>query len=484
MDLKTFGTLISFICLLATASIAQTPDQKTNRAVYNRIEYFFNAQQLDSIYALANEDFQAQISNTQLRGILDQLSSLGKINNASIYKFEKGIAGYKVEFDSETLSIILGVDSNRRYHTLAFQPYKQPNDNNPETALTKDSVISNVETKSALDIFVDSVARKYAKQNAAQSLAVAVIHKNKINTFFYGETAKGNHVLPDANTQYEIGSLTKTFTASLLADMINKGVVNLEDSIATYLPDSVAQNPFIQKITFRMLANHTSGLPRMAENYNTSPAYTPSDPYAKYTRTDLYSFLKNYQGTGEPGTEYLYSNVAYGLLGELLAEIGKKPYLQLISELILTPLEMNSTSDHIDKKDTNIAVPHDAKGQEVPFWNFQALTAAGSLKSNLNDMLRYTIAQLTYPETAIQQAMNLTKQFTFNVSPTSDIGLAWHMNMIEGLIYYQHSGATAGSNSFVGFVPDEKSVVIILSNANLGVEEMGIELLEKVLTTK
>ncbi|MGH2623624.1 MAG: serine hydrolase, partial [Sphingobacterium sp.] len=219
MDLKTIGTLISFICLLTTASTAQSPDQKINRAVFNRIEYFFNAGQPDSIYALANEGFQAQISNTQLGGILNQLSALGKIKNASIYKFENGIASYKAEFDSETLRIILGVDSNRRYHTLAFQPYKQADSTGQDTEQTKDSIISNVETKSDLDLFVDSVARNYAKQNAAQSLAVAVIHKNKINTFFYGETTKGNQVLPDANTQYEIGSLTKTFTASLLADM-------------------------------------------------------------------------------------------------------------------------------------------------------------------------------------------------------------------------------------------------------------------------
>ena len=484
MDLKTIGILISFICLLTTETKAQTDDQKVNRAVFNQIEYFFNAGQPDSIYALANEGFQAQISKAQLGGILGQLSSLGKIKDASIYKFENGIAGYKAEFDAETLSIILGVDSNRRYHTLAFQPYKQPGSNAQETEPTKDSIISNVETKSDLDLFVDSVARKYAKQNAAQSLAVAVIHKNKINTFFYGETSKGNQVLPDANTLYEIGSLTKTFTASLLADMVNKGIVNLEDSIATYLPDSVAQNPFIQKITFKMLANHTSGLPRMAENYNQYPDYSPNNPYAGYERKDLFAFLKNYQNEAEPGNVYEYSNVAYGLLGELLVEIGKKPYMQLINELILGPLEMKSTTDQIDKKNTNIAIPHDGSGQQVPFWDFKALSAAGSLKSNLNDMLRYTIAQLTYPESSIQQAMNLTKQFTFNVNPTSDIGLAWHMNMIEGLIYYHHNGATKGSNTFVGFVPDEKSVVIILSNSDLGVQGIGIELIEKVLTTK
>src|SRR5690606_24885474 len=124
------------------------------------------------------------------------------------------------------------------------------------------------ETKSELDLFVDSIARNYARNEKAQSLSVAVIHRNKINTFFYGETRKGNNTLPDANTIYETGSITKTFTATLLADLVNKGQISLEESIATYLPDSVANNPALKDISFQMLANHTSGLPRLASNWN------------------------------------------------------------------------------------------------------------------------------------------------------------------------------------------------------------------------
>jgi CubicO group peptidase (beta-lactamase class C family) len=102
----------------------------------------------------------------------------------------------------------------------------------------------------------------------------------------------------------------------------------------------------------------------------------------------------------------------------------------------------------------------------------------------LNDLLRYTIAQLTFPENDVQRAMNLTKQFTFLVPPNSDIGLAWQMNMLDGVIYYHHTGATEGSNAFVGFVPDEKSVVIMLSNSSNQLGKIGTQLLEKVLTTK
>lgn len=458
---------------------AQETDAETkNRALFNRIEFFFNSQQPDSIYQLASVDFQKKISAEQMNTILNQLFSLGKIQDASLQTFEKGIATYKVSFEKETLAIALGIDTFLNYNYLEFKPFQAI------PTSKKDSVISNVETKSDLDRYVDSIARSHAKEGNAQSLSVAIIHKNKINTFFYGETDKGNQTLPDANTVYEIGSITKTFTASLLAELVNSGVVNLDDPISKFLPDSVSSNPAIQKITLKMLANHTSGLPRMASNWNTGAKFNSADPYANYTQQELFSFLKDFKPTVEPETEYLYSNVGYGVLGELLTIISNKPYLQLLKDSVFTPLEMTNTSDVLDVKNKNIAIPYNEKGEKVSFWNFKALSAAGSLKSSLNDMLRYIIAQLTYPETNIQKAMNLTKQFTFFVPPNSDIGLAWHMTMMEDVTYYYHTGSTAGSYSFIGFVPDEKSVVIILSNSNLDVSGMGINLLDRVLKTK
>lgn len=474
--------ILSILFLFSLQHVfAQSVDERNNRAVFNRIEYFINAEQPDSIYELAAPVFKQQITKEQLSGILIQLFSLGKVKNATQYDFNKGIAKYKTEFEKETLSIVLGIDSNMQYHTLAFQPYSGPKDAAVDTS--KKEIIANVAPKNPLDNFVDSVARNYAKQGSAQALAVAIIHKNKINTFFYGETDKGNNTLPDANTLFEIGSISKTFTASLLAEMVNKGQVKLEESIAKYLPDSVAQNPAIQKITFKSLANHTSGLPRLADNWKAAQKFSESDPYAAYDRKLLFGYLKKYQAKEEPESKYEYSNLGFGLLGELLSIIAKKPYMTLVKESILTPLEMTATADKIDPKIKNFAPPHDDSGNKVPFWSFQSMAGAGALKSSLNDMLRYTIAQLTYPETDIQKAMNLTKQFTFFVPPNSDIGLAWHINMLEGVNYYFHNGGTGGSSSFLGFVPDEKAVVIILSNSAKDVTETGTILLEKVLTT-
>ena len=478
MRIKAFNLLIILVLSCFSIANAQTIDEDNNRAVFNRIEFFFNSKQADSIYNLASDAFKEQISREKMNNTIEQLFELGKIENATKTAFGKGVATYKVELESATLSILLGIDSTMHYSTFLIKPYEA------EDKPQKEEIISNVEAKSPLDLFVDSVARSYAKNGNAHSLAVAVIHQNKINTFFYGETAPGNNSLPDANTVYEIGSVTKTFTATLLADLVNKGVIGLDDSISKFLPDTVAQNPDIQKITFKMLANHTSGLPRLASNWNKVPKFNEKDPYAAYDKKALFAFLKDFKAEKEPGTEYEYSNLGFGLLGELLSTITKKPYMTLVKETILTPLEMTNTGDKLNPKNKNFAAPFSEGGEQVPFWNFQAISGAGALKSTLNDLLRYTIAQLTFPENDVQRAMNLTKQFTFLVPPNSDIGLAWHMNMLDGVIYYHHTGATEGSNAFVGFVPDEKSVVIMLSNSSNQLGKIGTQLLEKVLTTK
>src|SRR5690606_29602210 len=151
------------------------------------------------------------------------------------------------------------------------------------------------------------------------SLAIGLVHNNHTKTFFYGETAKENATLPTEETIYEIGSMTQVFTATLLADMTERGAIRLEDPIVKLLPDSIARNPGLQGITFQSLANHTSGLPKLPSNLDKAPNFNPLDPYASYSRKDLFAFLKSFQSDTILGEKYEYSPLGYALLGELMA---------------------------------------------------------------------------------------------------------------------------------------------------------------------
>ncbi len=473
-----------FLLLMCVAltGFGQTKTEEVNRAVFNKIEFFINTQMTDSIYNLASEGFKEHVSKDQLSFVLQNLYQLGRITDVEVEDFQGQTATYRVYFaDERQLLAKLAVDSTYRYTTLAFTAA----DNNSKEVEKpeKEEVISQVETETPLDFYIDSVANSYIKKGNTQSLAIAIFHRNKYKTFLYGETEKGNNTLPAENTLYEIGSITKVFTATLLADLVTKDVIQLDDPITTFLPDSVASNPALKGITFKSLANHTSGLPRMAGNWDRIAGFDEKDPFAAYDQKALFNFLQHYKASREPGDEYEYSNLGYGLLGELIAIINKKPYIQYLQETILTPLQLHNTVDTPNDQKQQAVLPGlDKQGNITPLWRWKAMMGAGGLKSNIKDLMLFAVEQFKMPENELQNAMALTRQFTFFTPDNMDIGLAWHMNMLDGIIYFHHTGETAGSSSFIGLSPDTKTVVVILSNAAESVNLISTEIMEKLLS--
>lgn len=473
-----FYAVIVIAVLWANVSIAQTREERNNRAVFNRIEFFFNTQQADSIYHIGSDSFRAQIGLDAVQQVVKYFSAFGRMHNSNIVDFSQGTAEYEAGIGDKFVRIKLAVDSNLRYDLFQIQEIQASSVQTKE-----EEVISSVEKVDALDHYVDSVARTYIQQLHTQSLAIGLIADNEVKTFFYGESEAGNATLPNANSLYEIGSITKPFTATLLAHLVENGVVQLEDSIARFLPDTIAANPSIQKITFKSLANHTSGLPRLPDNMDSTSNLDFTNPYAKYGRNELFAFLKNFEATREPGDEFEYSNLGYGLLGELLSIISGKPYSQLVRDSIALPLGMSNTVQHLDPKTQQLIAPHNAKGEPVVAWNFDAMSGAGAFRSTVNDLLRYAHTQFLMPDNSLEQAMMLTRQFSYFIPPNTDIGLAWHMNMLGDVIYYWHNGATGGSSSFLALAPDKSAALVVLSNSAISVDEISQQILHKILST-
>lgn len=465
----------------ALTGFGQTRTEEANRAVFNKIEFFINMQMTDSIYQLASDGFKEQVSKDQLTFMLQNLYLLGRITNVEVEDFKGRTATYRVYFTEERqLLAKLAVDSTYRYSSFAFTAVD--NDAKKVEKPEKEEVISQTETETPLDFYIDSVANTYIKKGNTQSLALAVFHKNKYKTFLYGETEEGNGTLPTENTLYEIGSITKVFTATLLADLVTKGIIHLDDSIATFLPDSVSSNPSLKGITFKTLANHTSGLPRMADNWNHITGFDEKDPFAVYDQEALFDFLQHYKASREPGEEYEYSNLGYGLLAELIAMISKKPYAQYLQETISGPIQLSNTTDQPnEKKQQTILQGLDTEGNITPLWNWKVMVGAGGLKSNIRELMLFAVEQFKMPENDLQNAMALTRQFTFFTPDNMDIGLAWHMNMLDGIIYFHHTGGTGGSSSFIGLSPDTKTAVVILSNAAENVNLISTAIMEKLL---
>ncbi len=473
--------LITIVLLGITSySFAQTnPEEQINRGVYNKLEFFINSQMTDSAYNLASDSFKKQYNLVKFTQVLQQLYPLGRVKSSDLKKIEKGVATYKMDFDNNSFEVLFATDSTLKFNTLRFSPIA--------TSAIEDQpavVPSAQKSIDKDDFFVDSIANAYLKQQNTQSLAIGIVKNGQSKTYFFGESANGNQTLPTKTSIYEIGSLSKIFTAIILSNLVEEGTITLDQPISLFLPDTLKKNEDLSKITFQMLANHTSGLPRLPDNLEKVKGYSTNDPYKSYDKKALYSYLATFKNKKSPGEEYEYSNLGYAVLGDIICDIYKKSYDQIVKDIICKPLDMNNTFQVLDPKRKDTFKVYNKDGQEVPSWSFDAFSAAGGLKSSLEDLLKFANAQFKMPQTPLENAMANTRLFTFFLPPDTDLGLAWHMNLLDDLTVYWHNGGTAGSSSYLALCPDKKSAVVILSNSAISVDDKGKAILDYLLHTQ
>lgn len=282
----------------------------------------------------------------------------------------------------------------------------------------------------------------------------------------------------DSTAVFEIGSITKTFTASVLADMVARGDVRLDDPVAKYLPDSAhvpGRNG--KQITLVDLATQSSGLPRLPSNLAPRDA---SNPYADYTVQQLYAFLSGYQLTRDIGATYEYSNLGMGLLGLALARKAGTSYETMVSRHILTPLGMRETAITLTPAmRARLAPGHDADGNVVPNWDLPTLAGAGALRSTTRDMLTFVAANLD-TTSALGRALRDARMPRREAgSPNMRIGLAWHILARPAGSIVWHNGGTGGYRTFTGFDPVRRVGVVVLSNVNASVDDIGFHLLDE-----
>jgi CubicO group peptidase (beta-lactamase class C family) len=465
-------TLLIIASLISSAASAQSRQQQKTDSVFSLVKTYFNQKRADSLYALAGESFRKQLSEDAFRNIANQqLIPLGEMKGSSPISFVNNkLATYKVIFSSVTLQVLLSLDKADKIDVLLFQPFKEATAQRLKKAATSNNMFTDIDKK------VDAAAREYIDRDNTAGLSIGVYSDGNIYTYGYGETTKENGQLPDANTLFEIGSISKTFTSVALAYYVNEGKVKLNDPITKYLPDSVAANPALKGITLQMLSNHTSGLARMPDNL--SSATDPLNPYQLYDKKLMLAYLKNCKLNSAPGEQYAYSNLAVGLLGNILMQVSNKTYDQL-ADIICIPLEMKSTAQHLNGAlKARMATVYNAEGSVTPLWDFDALAPCGALHSSVNDLLLYAKANLNPPNTKLGRAMELSHKITF--SKDAKLGLAWHIITINGVEYIFHNGGTYGSSSFFAFNKAKNVAVIVLSNCGDTVDGVGINILKKL----
>ncbi|HEY7807706.1 MAG TPA: serine hydrolase [Croceibacterium sp.] len=266
----------------------------------------------------------------------------------------------------------------------------------------------------------------------------------------------------DGNTEFEIGSMSKIFTSMILADMVLKHEVSLDDPVQKYLPAGATMPSRNGKvITLRNLSLQDSGLPRLPDNM---PYADPQDPYADYTEADLLAFLKGYHLTRDPGSQYEYSNLGVGLLGYALARAAHSDYATLLRDRVARPLGMKDTAIALSPdQQWRFAVPHDAYMQPTKPWRLPTLAGAGAIRSTANDMLKFLAAALD-PKSPIARHMTLMlSDRRQGAGYTAALG--WIVLEPPSGEVLWHDGGTGGFRSNMALQRKTGRAVAVLTNA-------------------
>jgi CubicO group peptidase (beta-lactamase class C family) len=285
---------------------------------------------------------------------------------------------------------------------------------------------------------------------------------------------------PTERTLFEIGSVTKVFTATVLADEVVRGNLALDQPVRDLLPaGTVVPRRDDAEITLEHLATHRSGLPRNPVR-GLAPgvaALTGRDPFEPVTPEALLDVLGQTSLRRTPGIgAKRYSNFGFALLGlALVHSTGSESYAAMVEERVCRPLGLADTVVHPDADQLGrTAEGHRWRGRPVSRWALTGLAGAGALLSTAADMLEFLAAQLDPETTPLAEPIRLTQQP--RVRGRSGIGLGWMWAPGPSPLLW-HNGGTGGFRSFVGFLPQPRRGVVVLSNHARFVDLLALRLL-------
>ena len=317
-----------------------------------------------------------------------------------------------------------------------------------------------------------------AGKDGGVGIVVGIIEPGGRRVVAYGHLDQGSSRSLDGDTAFEIGSVGKVFTALLLADMVRRREVALEDPVAKYLPGVKLPERNGRSITLLDLATHTSGLPFMTDR---PPTFEETGQ--SLAPDELYRFLARYPLPRDIGSEWDYSNLGYWLLGEAMSVRTGEDFETLLRSRITGPLRLNSTAITLSPAlKSRLAVGHDAVLQpsgpvsSIPM--FAVMRAAGvGLVSTANDLLTLLGVAMGYQKSPLLPTMTTMLRIRRPIQNGMEQALGWVVIGRGDDELVIHDGGTLGHASAVAWDRKRGMGVVVLSNQVAGVSDIARHLL-------
>lgn len=321
---------------------------------------------------------------------------------------------------------------------------------------------------SKFDLLID---QSQPKEKRYRSIVVGVVTPLETRIIPLGALTEGG-ISPSSSTIFEIGSITKGFVGLALAQESLKGSIDLESSFNKTSSTPKLPNYSGVEITWRNLAQHTAGFPRVPSNLNPS---NPPQPYIDYDFKKLEEFLSGFSLPIRPGVTSDYSNLGAGIAGLGLEQISRKSLEQVFIQDILNKLNMNDTRVMVDTEQISRMAPVFLNGGQVEAWQWKdisVLQGAGALRSTMQDMTSLLKTMMGLSNQDFYPAVALATKPTFEKDANTQLGLFWHRLKSENIVW--HNGGTYGSTSFLGYDPDRLVGIVVLSNSNI-IDDQGVD---------
>ena len=456
------STILLTLIFIVNLSYGQT-EKSTSKTVAENFVKNYNADDYEAIFSMFAGVMQDALPLERTTEFLTGLKAqAGNISKHEFIKYENGTyASYKTTFERAIYALNISIDDNSKINGLLVKAFVE--EVSSENVVNNLSVIDNTITKEQSEIIFENT-KSFPNQT---QISFAIIRNGNVSYYGLERNIDTLSTIDNHQSIFEIGSITKVFTSTLLSGFVIDNKIDLNDNIDKHLDFTLYND---SKITFKELSNHTSGLPRLPPNLDLTTV-DMTNPYKAYSEDDLEDYLTTSLELAQDSKgKYQYSNLGAGLIGYILSEMEGISYGKLLDQRIFSKFGMSSSTTNHMEIEGEFVKGLDAEGKEVSNWDFLALAGAGGILSNVEDLSRFALAQFD----SSNEELKLTRQKTFELNDNMNIGLAWHLIKSEtGSQWTWHNGGTGGYSSSMAIDIEKNNGVIMLSNVSAFNPSMG-----------